>query len=483
MIRTKIIATIGPASESLETLGELLDAGVDVFRLNFSHGTLQQHEITYDRIRSVCRQRGIPAAVMADLCGPKIRVDPVEDDAFDIAEGDEIDIVGGHIVGTAERISTNRPELVKEVSVGDRVLIDDGNVRLRVSATAADSLRCVCEVGGKISTRKGVNLPDSSLEMSALTEKDREDLAWAVEHGVDYIAMSFVRSAADLRELRELLPLSEDRCRLVAKVETPLAIKHLGEIIESADVVLVARGDLGVEMDLARVPLLQKQITRQCRQAGKPVIIATQMLQSMVDSPTATRAEVSDVANAILDAADAVMLSAETSVGSYPVESVKMMIRIAEQTEDFIDRSSNQLAADVNVLVPRVPTAVAHGTNLLARELDAKLVALWTQTGNTARLLSKCRLPSVVVGLSPDEHVCRRMAMYYGIEPVQMNRDDDVITMLSEVDAVLLSRGLAVSGDMIVVIAGTRLQQVGSTNAILIHLVGNTATGTPEITG
>ena len=207
------------------------------------------------------------------------------------------------------------------------------------------------------------------------------------------------------------------------------------------------------------------------------------MLQSMVDSPTATRAEVSDVANAILDAADAVMLSAETSVGSYPVESVKMMIRIAEQTEDFIDRSSNQLAADVNVLVPRVPTAVAHGTNLLARELDAKLVALWTQTGNTARLLSKCRLPSVVVGLSPDEHVCRRMAMYYGIEPVQMNRDDDVITMLSEVDAVLLSRGLAVSGDMIVVIAGTRLQQVGSTNAILIHLVGNTATGTPEITG
>lgn len=483
MIRTKIIATIGPASESLETLGDLLDAGVDVFRLNFSHGTLQQHEIVYDRIRSVCRQRGVPAAVMADLCGPKIRVDPVEDDSFALHVGDSIDIVGGHVVGTAERISTNRPELVREVGVGHRVLIDDGSVRLRVTAASADRLKCVCEVGGTVSTRKGVNLPDSDLAMSALTEKDREDLAWAVEHGVDYIAMSFVRSAADLRELRELLPLSDDRCRVVAKIETPPAILHMDEIIESADVVLVARGDLGVELELARVPLLQKQIARQCRQAGKPVIIATQMLQSMVESPTATRAEVSDVANAILDAADAIMLSAETSVGSFPIESVKMMTRIAAETEDFIDRSSTMSSNEVNALLPRVPTAVAHGTNLLARELDAKLVAVWTQTGNTARLLSKCRLPSVVVGLSPDEHVCRRMAMYYGIEPVQMSRDEDVLTMLSEVDGMLLSRGLAESGDMIVVIAGTRLQQVGSTNAVLIHLVGNTSTGTPQITG
>lgn len=482
MIRTKIIATIGPATESVQILGDLLDAGVDVFRLNFSHGTIQQHEITYNRIRSICRQRGVAAAVMADLCGPKIRVDPVEDDAFEIQKDDEIDIVGGHIVGNASRISTNRPELVREVAVGHRVLIDDGLVRLRVADASADRLRCVCEVGGMISTRKGVNLPDSDLEMSALTQKDHEDLAWAVEHGADYIAMSFVRRAADLRELRDLLPLSEDRCRIVAKVETPLAIKHIDEIIESADVVLVARGDLGVELDLARVPLLQKQITRKCRLAGRPVIIATQMLQSMVERPTATRAEVSDVANAILDAADAVMLSAETSIGSYPIESVKMMVRIAEQTEDFLDRSG-AASAEVNSLVPRVPTAVAHGANLLARELDAKLVAVWTQTGNTARLLSKCRLPSVVIGLSPDEHVCRRMAMYYGIKPVQMTRDEDVLAMLGEVDAALLARGLAVSGDMIVVVAGTRLHQVGSTNAIFIHLVGNTPTGTPEITG
>lgn len=483
MIRTKFIATIGPASDSLETLGELLDAGVDVFRLNFSHGTLQQHALTYDRIRSVCRQRGMPAAVMADLCGPKIRVDPIEEDAFTLMPGDRIDIVSGHVVGDRTRISTNHPELVREVCVGHRVLIDDGAVRLRVEASLPDRLQCVCEVGGPVSTRKGINLPDSQLAMSALTAKDREDFAWAVQHGVDYVAMSFVRTAADLRELRELLPLSDDHCRLVAKIETVQAIEHLDEIIESTDVILVARGDLGVEMDLARVPLLQKEIARKCRLAGKPVIIATQMLQSMIESPTATRAEVSDVANAILDAADAVMLSAETSVGKFPVEAVRMLARIAEQTEDYLDRAAASTALDKNLLLPRVPTAVAHGANLLARDLDARLVAVWTQTGNTARLLSKCRLPMPVVGLSPDEHVCRRMAMYYGVIPVQLTREDEVLAMLADVDAMLLERGFASRGDMIVVIAGTRLLQVGSTNALLIHLVGDESSGEPEITG
>lgn len=483
MIRTKFIATIGPASDSFETLGELLDAGVDVFRLNFSHGTLQQHALVYDRIRSVCRQRGVPAAVMADLCGPKIRVDPIEDDSFVLAPEDRIDIVSGHVVGDRTRISTNHPELVHEVGVGNRVLIDDGAVRLRVEAVMPDRLQCVCEIGGIISTRKGVNLPDSQLAMSALTQKDREDMAWAVEHDVDYIAMSFVRTAADLRELREMLPLADDRSRIVAKVETVQAIQHLDEIIESADIVLVARGDLGVEMDLARVPLLQKDITRKCRLAGKPVIIATQMLQSMVESPTATRAEVSDVANAILDAADAVMLSAETSVGKYPVEAVRMLSRIAEQTEDYLDRSAASTTVDKSALLPRVPTAVAHGANLLARSLDAKLVAVWTQTGNTARLLSKCRLPLPVIGLSPDEYVCRRMSMYYGVIPVQLSRDDEVLAMLGEVDAMLLEAKLAEKGDMIVVIAGTRLLQVGSTNALLIHLVGDKLSGEPEITG
>ncbi len=483
MIQTKIIATIGPASDSEETLEALLESGVNVFRLNFSHGALEQHARTYDRIRSVCRRHAAPAAVMVDLCGPKIRVDPVEDDGIRLSPGDRIDLVADHVVGSAERFSTNRPELVREVGPGQRILIDDGAIRLRVEDPGADRLRCLCEVGGLIQTRKGVNLPDSSLKMSALSQKDHEDLAWALEHGADYVAMSFVRTASDLRELRDLIPLARDSCGVIAKIETALAVDNLDEIIESADVVLIARGDLGVELDLARVPLIQKDITRRCQLAGKPVIVATQMLQSMVSQPTATRAEVGDVANAILDAADAVMLSAETSVGDYPVQSVRMLTDIARQTEAFLAKRRDLAAHDAASLSPRVPTAVAHGTSLLARDLDARLVAVWTQTGNTARLLSKCRLPMPVVGLSPDDHVCRRMAMYFGIMPCRLSRDEEVLSMLRDVDLMLLERGLAERGDMIVVVAGTRLQQVGSTNALFIHLVGDSAAGMPEITG
>ncbi len=480
MIQTKIVATLGPATDSVDMIHRLLDAGVDVFRLNFSHGTLEQHAITHDHVRTACRQRGSMAAVMGDLCGPKIRVDPIEDDAFDIAPGAEITITGGHVVGNAERISTNRPELVREVEIGHRILIEDGLIRLRVSKLLDDGLRCVCEVGGTIRTRKGVNLPDSTLDMSTLTDKDREDLAWALENGLDFIALSFVRNADDLKELRELMPLSGADCRVVAKVETVQAIEHMDAIIESADVVLVARGDLGVEMDVERVPLLQKRIVRACQSAGKPVIVATQMLQSMVTQPTATRAEVSDVANAILDGADCVMLSAETSVGAYPVESVRMMARIAKQTEDYLRTRGEVARVDPGRTLRRLTTAVAHGASLLARELDARLVAVWTETGNTARLLSKTRLGVTVAGLSPSDHVCRRMSMYYGVVPIRLTRAEEASRMFRELDATLLERDLAGPGNLIVVIAGTRLERHGETNALLVHLVGGDKQSSPS---
>lgn len=481
MIRTKIVATLGPATDSPEMVGRLVDAGVDVFRLNFSHGTLEQHARTYRHIRDVCRERGSPVAVMGDLCGPKIRVDPVEDGAFDIARGDRIDIVAGHLVGNAERFTTNRPEIVREVQSGHRLLIDDGLIRLRVAEVSDDRLSCVCEVGGMIRTRKGINLPDSHLRMSALTDKDREDLAWALENGLDYIAMSFVRCADDLRELRAMMPLDGADCRIVAKIETVSAIEHLDEIIEAADVVLVARGDLGVEMDLAQVPLLQKRIVKHCQTAGRPVIIATQMLQSMVEHPTATRAEVSDVANAILDRTDAVMLSAETSVGAYAVESVEMLGRIAEQTENYLRECGEAARIDPSRTMRRITTAVAHGANLLARELEAKLVAVWSETGNTVRLLSKTRLNVSVIGLSPDERVCRRMTMYYGVLPLQLERKRDAEQMLSAVDAALREQGWVDPGDLIVVVAGTRLEEAGATNALMIHLVGDGSAGRTEV--
>lgn len=472
MIRTKVIATIGPASNTVERLRDLIDAGVDVFRLNFSHGTPEQHGSALKNIRKASEDRGAIVAVLADLCGPKIRVDPVEDDSFTIEPGARIAVSRNHLVGNAERISTNRPELVNEVMPGHCLLIDDGAVRLRVMEAGNDELLCECEIGGAIGTRKGINAPDSVLAMPALTDKDRQDLAWAVEHEVDFVALSFVRRAADLQELRALLPVSGSSPGVVAKIETAQALNHIDEIIEAADVILVARGDLGVEMELARVPLEQKLIAKKCQHAGKPVIIATQMLQSMVDSPTATRAEVSDVANAILDCADCMMLSAETSIGEYPVQSVRMMCRIAEMTEDYLGKTHAAARMNPTATMRQVSTAIAHGASVVAEELGVRLVAVWSREGNTARLLSKCRLNRPIVGLSPDEHTCRRMALYYGVIPVRLDADKDSARMLAAVDETLRAKELADPGDMIGVVSGTRLDHLGETNALLLHLVG-----------
>ncbi len=481
MNQTKIIATIGPATDSEETLTALLDAGVDIFRQNFSHGTLAQHAEVYHRIRKVCQKKSSHAAIMIDLCGPKIRVDEVEGGSFPIEMGDHLDILAEHIIGTPGRISTNRPALVREVSEGHRILIDDGAVLTRVLEKHETHLHCICEVGGHIATRKGLNLPDSDLMMSALTEDDKVNAAWAFANNADYVAMSFVRSAADLQELRDMMPL-DCECPLVAKIETSHAIQHLDAIIDSSDVVLVARGDLGVEMDLAKVPILQKDILQRCQKAGKPAITATQMLQSMVTQPTATRAEVSDVANAILDTSDCVMLSAETSVGKYPIESIKMMSRIARQTETLLKEKGMTSRVNATSTLRLVTTAVAHSTAMLANELNARLVVLWTQVGNTARLLSKCRLNRPIVGLSPDESVCRRMSMYFGVVPVQMKRKKRTLDMINDVDKMLLQKNLVDVGDLIVVVAGTRLEQAGSTNALLIHLVSDSKETSPTFT-
>lgn len=472
MIRTKIVATVGPASESAETIGELIEAGVDVLRLNFSHGTLDQHGRVLERIQSVRRSAGESVAVMGDLCGPRIRLDRIEGDAVEIRRGDRIDLVREHIVGSVSRLSTNQPEMIDRVAVGHRVLIDDGQVCLRVASSSSDCLSCTCEAGGTLGTRKGVNLPDSDMAFPPLTDKDKLDLTWALEAGIDYIALSFVRSGADVTALRDCMRESGPVCPIIAKIETPQAIDHLDEIIASADAVLVARGDLGVEMDATRVPLLQKEITRRCQRAGKPVIVATQMLQSMVHSATPTRAEVSDVANAILDSADGVMLSAETSVGAHPVASVRMMNRIAAQTEAYLADSGAFSRMDAEATAKPVTTAVAHGANLLARELAAKVIAVWTEQGETVRLLGKCRPNRPVVGLSPEASICRRMSLYYGVVPVCAARPKQSAAMLRAVDEILLSRKLAAVGDLIVVVDGTRLEGAGATNALLIHLVG-----------
>jgi len=469
MIRTKIVATLGPGSDSSAAIASLIEAGVDVFRLNFSHGTIESHAAVFARIVEARNAAKLPVAVLADLCGPKIRLGPIAGGGFVIRAGDRVALDADLSPGSPQRIGVNRPQLVGEVKVGHRILIDDGNVELRVEAVTATALHCVCEIGGRLTDRKGMNFPDSDLAVSTLTEKDLADLKWIVEHEFSYIALSFVRAATDIDALRKLLP-SGSPIQIVAKVETRHATRCLDEIIAAAHAVMVARGDLAVEMDAAAVPLIQKDIARRCRIAGKPMIVATQMLQSMVERPTPTRAEVSDVANAILDETDAVMLSAETAVGPYAVQAVRMMARIADKTEAF--SGSGAGAAILSPETRHVTTAVSHGANLLCRELGVKLVAVWTESGKTARLLSKHRVPATIIGLSPDAAICRRMSLYYGVHPMQMARRSDNDNMLTELDAALKSAGLAASGDRIIVIAGTHLDEPGATNALLIHLVG-----------
>jgi pyruvate kinase len=474
MIKTKIIATVGPACNRAETLSAMIDAGLDVVRLNFSHGTLADHTVALEQINRVARQHGTTIGVIGDLCGPKIRVGEIAGGQCEFEQGHPVTIQRAAVQGTSQRVSTNHPALIDDVAVGDRIFIDDGAVRLRAVDKRPDELICQVEVGGTVTGHKGVNVPDTRVSSPSLSPKDLQDLEWAIAHGVDYVAMSFVRSPEDLYELRRRLKERDSRMGVIAKIERPEAIEHIDEIIEHSDAVMVARGDLGVEMDPALVPLIQKDIVLKCQRHSVPVIIATQMLQSMVNSPMPTRAEVSDVANAILDGSDAVMLSAETSVGRYPVEAVTMMNRVAAQTEEFLSRSGPKLERQPPTTSLRVTSAVVHGAQLLANELGARLVGVWTESGFTARLISKRRLPQPIVGLSADERVCRLLTLYWGVVPIQATRPDDDNAMLVQLDHLFVDRGLASRGELIVVVAGTRLHKPGATNALLIHLVGMT---------
>jgi pyruvate kinase len=474
-IRTKIIATLGPATTDPERLAAMLEAGVDVCRLNFSHGTLDDHERSLDAVRRWAAEHGQPIAVLGDLCGPKIRLNEVDGKAIELRPGDAIRFVRGDAMCTGERFTVNYARFVDEVDVGQRIYIDDGLIRLLVTGRDADSVTCTCTTGGTVSSHKGVNLPDTSLSAPALTEKDRHDLEWAVAHDLDYVALSFVRRPEDLTQLRGLLDRHGSEVGVIAKIEKSEALEHLSELINLADGVMVARGDLGVEMDLWRVPLIQKEITARCRAAGKPVIIATQMLQSMIASPMPTRAEVSDVANAILDLADAVMLSAETAVGTYPSVAVTMIDRIAQTTEAY-QREQGAVGAAPELSVPHnVTSAIARATAQAGLHLDARLVAAWTATGETVRCLARHRLPMPVVGLTYDERIYRRMNLFYGVIPLRVEPLGNPAEMAGVLDARLLERGLASPGDLIVVVTSTRPKTPGATDTVLVHRITKSA--------
>ncbi|MCH7812888.1 MAG: pyruvate kinase [Planctomycetes bacterium] len=465
---TKIVATLGPATADDQTIEQLLRAGVDVVRLNFSHGTRDEHRRAVEAVRSISQRLDRATAIMGDLCGPKVRLAEIEGGSVRIETGAELRFVTQSVVGNAERLTINHPEILDEIQVGHRLLIDDGAIRLCVTARGPDGLVCDCLVGGKLSTRKGVNLPDTDLSLPTLTAKDLDDLAWAAEAELDYIALSFVRQAADIEDLRRRLTEIGSAAHVLAKIETRQAINDLEAIVTASDGVLIARGDLGVEVDVATVPRLQKEIADLCRRAGKPVIVATQMLQSMVESPVPTRAEVSDVANAIYDGADALLLSAETAIGRYPIRAVEMLGHVARETEAH--DQTRRIPLKIGLDPEHVAAAVARSLANVADDVKAAAVVVWTESGRLARLVGKHRLDRPVIGLTSTPTTLRRLALYYGVIPMLAPKPAQTQDLLAAAERATAC-GWAKPGDLIIIGCGPRSLIGANTGSIVIHTV------------
>jgi pyruvate kinase len=464
--RTKIIATIGPASSSPAIIAKLIRAGMDAARVNFSHGDWNDHTIRIRNIRLEAEKMGKQIAIIQDLQGPKLRVGALENDAVTLRRGDMLMLTTRKVRGTGALLSVTYPRLAKDLKAGDKVLLDDGRLELRVVSKAAGRLRCKVVRGGLLRSHKGVNLPGAKLSLPSLSRKDKADLRFGIAQGVDYIALSFVRTANDIGATRRFLHMHGVDIPIIAKIEKPEAIRNLDEIIRAADGVMVARGDLGVEMSPEQVPLLQKKIINACNLAEKPVITATQMLESMIENPQPTRAEASDVANAILDGTDCVMLSGETAMGNYPVQAVAVMARIAVQTET----SLIQVPPDTHISGP--DESVAHAACRAAAEQHAKAIVTFTQSGSTALLVSKHRPGMGIIAATPFEHIARKISLYWGVTPVILKTKKTTDNMIESVERIMLEKKLAKLRDLIVITAGVPIGVAGSTNMMKIHRVG-----------
>ena len=469
MRRTKIVATIGPASHDEAVLERLLVAGIDVVRLNFSHGTQASHALIIERLRRVADRLGRPVAILQDLSGPKIRIgDLVGGEPVVLRDGAPVTITTDEsVLGTATLLATTYAALPRDVRHGDRILLDDGNLTLRVVAVVGERVECTVVHGGLLKPRKGMNLPGVALSTPALTDKDRGDLAFGARQGVDYVALSFVRHAADVREVRALLASLNSSAAVIAKIEKPEAIAELQAIIADSDGVMVARGDLGVELSTEEVPTLQKRIITAANGAGKAVITATQMLESMVASPRPTRAEASDVANAILDGTDAVMLSAETATGNFPVEAVETMARIAVYTEEHMTLRPPDRIVGRGTPATR---ALARVARAVAEELDCRLIVAFTVSGATAELVSTFQPRVPIVALTPRPETLRRLALWWGVQPLLTEEAETTDDMIVRGEALLKAHGLVQSGETVVMLAG-QSHTTGATNMLRVHRV------------
>ena len=469
MPNTKIVATLGPASDSEAAIRQLLLAGVDVFRLNASHSTQAEHAGRIRIIRQVAAELGRWTAILLDLQGPKIRLGEFMGGGCMLMAGSVFTIVTEPILGDSTRASTGYQKFAAEVQPGDRVLLADGAIELRVLDTDGAAVRTEVILGGRIGDHKGVNLPGVAISLPSLTEKDLDDLRFGLEQGVDMVALSFVRSAGDVRALREVLGSAP--VRVVAKIEKPQAWENIDAILEETDGVMVARGDLGVEMALEKVPRIQKSILSLARRYGKFAITATQMLESMIENPTPTRAEVSDVANAIYDGTDAVMLSAETSVGKYPVEAVKFMARVAIETESSINARGFQALPVTDD--PTNAEILADAAYRAAREAKAAAIVVFTATGSSARLVSRYRPPVCIYAMTPRENVGRQLVVNYAVKPILAPDVASTDEMLAQMDRMLTEHGQVKEGDSVVFLAGQPIGRPGTTNLMKLHRIGD----------
>ncbi len=469
MRRAKIVATLGPATSSYENIRAIIEAGVNVARMNLSHGSYDVHNEVYANVRKAAADLDAPVAVLVDLQGPKSRLGKFENGPHMLEVGDIFTITTEDVAGTKELVGTTFKGLPDDVAPGDFLLIDDGKVKVQVLDTDGTRVRTEVIVAGPVSNNKGINLPGVAVNVPALSEKDEADLRWGLDLGADYIALSFVRNAADVTRVHEIMAEKGRRVPVIAKIEKPQAVENLEEIIDAFDGIMVARGDLGVELPLEAVPIVQKRAVELCRRMAKPVIVATQMLESMISSPVPTRAETSDVANAILDGADAVMLSGETSVGEYPVVTVSTMARIVASTEEHGLERIPELGTKPRTQGGAITLAAAE----VADFVDAKYVCVFTESGDSARRMSRLRFRIPMKAFTPDDAIRRRMNLTWGIESFLVERVDHTDAMYRQVDETLIARGLAEVGDKVVVISGSPPGIAGSTTDLRVHVVGD----------
>lgn len=467
--KTKIIATIGPASSAPTTVKKLIQAGVNIFRLNFSHGDHAQHAAFITTIRESAKELNRHIAILGDLCGPKIRLGTFPDGQVTIKNRQQFTLYEDpNIEGSETGVGTSYPYLSNDLKPGSKVLLDDGNFSLTVESVEPGAIHCIVHDSGVLKSRKGMNMPDSQLSVPSITDKDKADLAFMLENDIDFVALSFVRKAQDILDLRKLI--GDSTMRIIAKIEKPEAIDELENILDVTDAIMIARGDLGVEVDLTRVPQLQKHILLRCYRRGIPVITATQMLESMIENSRPTRAETTDVFNAIVDESDAVMLSGETAAGKYPVKAVKFMSAIAREAETLAgteDTWTNFLPEVDN----NIEEIVAHSACTAAVNVGAKAIVAYTTTGSTARFISKYHPPVPVIALTPSEDTCRKLTLSWGVTALTTQKYSRATTMFEETPKTLKAAGLVKAGDTIVIVAGIPLGTANSSNSMKIQVV------------